>query len=307
MINTALVFPGQGAQRVGMGKEFYDASSPAKEVFDAAERILGPGFLDVIFNGPAEKLTSTAFCQPAIFTTSIAVLSAFQAHPKFKNINVRFTAGLSLGEYSALVASGALSFEDGLKLVRQRAALMEEATKITSGKMAAIIGFDKEKLRAICAQVGAQIANFNSPEQIVITGHAEKVDAACVLIKAEGAKSVIPLEVSGAFHSSLMQPAAEKFKKVLTETKINPAKIPVIANVNALPQTNPDDIRKNLSLQITSSVLWDDSVRTMAGQGITDFIEIGPGTVLKGLMRKINPVLKVSNIQNPQDVENIVS
>ncbi len=298
-----------------MGKEFYDASSQAKEVFDAAEKIFGPGLLDVIFNGPAEKLTSTAFCQPAIVTASIAALRALEAHPKFKNINVRFTAGLSLGEYSALVAAGALSFEDGINLVRRRSALMEEATKITSGKMAAIIGFspkgrsvsglDKSRLREICSETGAEIANFNSPEQIVITGHAEKVDAACALIKGEGAKSVIPLDVAGAFHSSLMQPAAEKFKAVLKDVSIHVSRIPVIANVHALPQTNPEDIRQNLSLQITSSVLWEDSVRTMAREGITEFIEIGPGTVLKGLMRKIDPALKVHNIQNPDDIENL--
>ena len=304
-MQIALIFPGQGTQKAGMGKEFYDSNPAAKAVFDKAESVLQNGLLDVMFNGLAEKLTLTAFCQPAILTHSVAALTALKAHPKFKNVEVKFTAGLSLGEYSALAASGALTLEDALRLVKQRAAFMEEATKLEKGAMAAIIGFDKEKLKAICAQTGAQIANFNSHEQIVITGHSQKVAAACELIKAQGAKAVIPLEVSGAFHSTLMQPAAEKFAVILKNALIHPPKIPIISNVSGLPQSNPQEIRQNMEKQIVSSVQWVSSVEYISKQGIKDFIEIGPGKVLKGLLRKINPDLKVYYIETPADIENL--
>ena len=305
MNNVALIFPGQGAQKVGMGKEFYDSSPAARAVFDKAESILKNGLCDCIFNGPQEKLTLTAYCQPAIFTFSIAALKALEAHPKFKNIKPQFTAGLSLGEYSALVAAGAVSFEDALRLVKRRSFFMEEGEKLEKGAMAAIIGFDAAQLREICAKTGAQIANFNSPEQIVITGHAEKVTAACESIKTEGAKAVIPLDVSGAFHSTLMAPAAKKFTEELKKFILNPARFPVLSNVDAKPETNPAKIRENLGLQITSSVQWVLTVENMARQGIETFLEIGPGTVLKGLIRKINPALKVYNIQKPEDIEGL--
>lgn len=288
-----------------MGKEFYDSSPQAKEIFDTAEKILKNGLLDATFNGPQEKLTSTAYCQPAILTFSIAALKAFEAHPKFKSITPRFSAGLSLGEYSALIAAGALSFEDGLRLVERRSFFMEEACKLSKGKMAAIIGFNKEQLEKICQETGAEIANYNSPEQIVITGHGEKVEKAGEIIKNEGARSVIFLDVSGAFHSSLMRPAAEKFSLELKKVKFMTPSFHVISNVNALPQENPAAIAGNLARQITSSVMWEQSVLYMAQNGVADFFEIGPGTVLKGLMRKIDPSLKVYNIQRPEDIETL--
>ena len=305
-MQIALIFPGQGAQKVGMGKEFYDSCPQARAVFDEADQILKNNLSKVIFEGPQEKLTSTAFCQPAILTFSIAALKAFQAHPKFQNVQVKYSAGLSLGEYSALVASGALSFADALRLVERRSFFMEEATQKFSGAMAAIIGFDRNRLQEICAQTGAQVANYNSPEQIVITGHREKVEAASRMIKEEGAKTVIPLEVSGAFHSSLMQPASNQFQKELQNFKVKDCLyIPVISNVTALPQTSDAEIRQNLGKQIVSSVRWDESIGYISGKGIINFLEVGPGKVLKGLLRKINPELKVFNIERPTDIESL--
>ena len=305
MINAAFVFPGQGAQYVGMGKEFYETSPQAKSIFDEAGQILQNDFLDVVFNGPTEKLIATAYCQPGILTFSLAALSVFRAHPKFQNINVKFTAGLSLGEYSALAASGALSFADTIRLVERRGAFMEEATRLNAGKMAAVIGFDRDQLIGICKETGAEVANFNSPKQIVITGHAQNVEEACRRIKEAGAKTVIPLEVSGAFHSSLMRPAAEKFAVVLKDVKINVPSIPVVSNVDGKPSSDPEETRKKLAQQITSSVQWVNSIQYMAGQGVTDFIEIGPGRVLTGLIKRIDSNLKLHNIEKPEDVLNL--
>ncbi len=305
MCQVGLLFPGQGAQKVGMGKDFYDTSAEAKALFQKADEILSLDLSQTIFEGPQEKLTSTAYSQPAIFTVSMAAFTILCQSEVFQGWDVCFTAGLSLGEYSALAAAGAFSFEDGLRLVSQRSRFMEEATKKEKGTMAAVIGFDKDKLVAICRETGAEIANFNSHEQIVITGRVDSVKAACEKITAAGAKSVIPLDVSGAFHSSLMQAAADNFQKVLESVEIQEPKIPVIANVNGQPEKDPETIRKNLALQITSSVQWVASIEYMAGQGISHFIEVGPGRVLRGLLRKINPDLKVANVQTPGDIEKL--
>ncbi len=303
MTNVALIFPGQGTQAAGMGKNFYDSSDEAKQIFDDADAILKNGLTDVVFNGPAEKLTSTAYCQPAILTMSVAALKVFETSEKFKNISVRYTAGLSLGEYAALVACGALSFENTLRLVERRSTFMEEATKLSRGKMAAIIGLDKEVIVKVCEETGAQVANFNSPQQIVITGHAEKVEAACQKLSAAGAKSVVPLDVSGGFHSSLMKPAADKFVHELANVDIASPRCPIISNINAQPTSDPAAIRGNLAKQITGSVQWVDTINFIAKQGVENFIEIGPGKVLKGLLRRINPQLKVYNIENPADID----
>ena len=301
---VALVFPGQGAQTVGMGREFYKSSAEARKIFDKAHRLI-KGLLDVIFEGPQEKLTSTAYCQPAIFTFSMAALEALRVHPKFQNISVEYACGLSLGEYSALCAAGALSFEETLKLIERRSFFMEEAAQLKEGTMAAVIGFDRKKLLAVCQQAGAEVANFNSPEQIVITGETEKVKKASELIKQQGAKRVIPLQVGGAFHSSLMRSAAVDFAKELNDVDIGVPEFPIVSNVDAIPSENPDHIRKNLAQQITSSVQWVDSINYIAGEGIRDFFEIGPGNVLKGLIRKINPELNVYNITKPADIDNL--
>ena len=306
MKDVALIFPGQGAQTVGMGKAFYDSVPSAKAVFEKAQSALGNDLLDVIFDGPQEKLTQTSYSQPAIVSFSMAALAAFKESPKFKDINPKFTAGLSLGEYSALIASGAFSFEEGIRLVERRGAFMEEACSINKGTMAAIIGFDKDKLKEICDQVGAQVANFNSPVQIVISGGVAEVEKACVMIKEAGAKTVIPLEVAGAFHSSLMAPAVDKFKTELDKITINPLSIPVVSNVKAVGEIDPGAVADNLPRQIVSSVLWEDSVRFMVSQGVADFVEIGPGRVLKGLIRKIDRGLTVQNIETPEDIEGLV-
>jgi len=316
MKNVALIFPGQGAQKVGMGLEFFQTSPEAKAIFEQASDIFDDtpslikegdrgSLLKVIFEGPEDKLTSTAYCQPAILTMSIAALKAFEAHPKFKEIAVKFTAGLSLGEYSALCASGVMNFQDTLRLVQKRAAFMEEATKESQGGMAAVIGFDLNKLLEICQATGAQIANYNSNEQIVITGQKVKVDAAIEAIKAAGGQKVIPLTVSGGFHSSLMASAAAKFSVSLKDVNINPSLMPVLSNVTAQPHLETEKIRINLSKQITDSVQWVKCVEYITAQGVTNFIEIGPGKVLKGLMRRINPAINVFNIEKPQDIESL--
>jgi [acyl-carrier-protein] S-malonyltransferase len=298
---AALVFPGQSVQEVGMGRSLYENSTEAKAIFDAAEAVI-PGLCDVIFNGPQEKLTSTAFCQPAIVTVSIAALRAFQASTKYAEIIPCFAAGLSLGEYSALEACDALSFEDAIRLIERRAAFMEEATKLKAGSMAAIIGFDAAELKKICDDTGAQVANFNSLEQIVITGEKEYVSKAMQIIQERGAKRVLPLDVSGAFHSTLMRPAAEKLTPELQKTNIKDAKFPLVGNVDAKPVTDAENIRNNLALQVTSSVRWVESVQFIASQDVTTFIEMGPGSVLKGLIRKIDRNLTVQNIQSMEDV-----
>ena len=287
-----------------MGREFCETSPEAKAVFDAAESVIA-GVKDVTFNGPPEKLTSTKYCQPAIFTFSVAALKALEAHPKFKNITPSVACGLSLGEYSALVACGALSFKEALRLVERRSFFMEEATKLKKGAMAAVIGCDREKLVAVCRETGAEVANFNSPEQIVITGAAEKVARASALLHEQGAKRVIPLDVSGAFHSSLMRPAVAKFETELEKAALTTPRFPILSNVDGKPEIDPEAVRRNLAQQITSSVQWVDSVRAIATAGVTTFLEIGPGNVLKGLIRKIDPALNVCNIRAPQDIESL--
>ncbi len=305
MTDVAFIFPGQGAQFVGMGKEFYETSPQARAVFDQADAVMANGLNDVIFNGPSEKLTSTAYCQPAIFTMSLASLKALETHPVYQQMNPRFAAGLSLGEYSALAAAGNLSLTETLRLVQKRSEYMEEATRKNPGKMAAIIGLDKEKIAAICGQTGAEVANFNSPQQIVITGHAAKVETAAQQCKEAGAKNVIMLDVSGAFHSSLMKVAAEKFAGQLISVDIKEAKMAVVSNVNGRPAKDVEAIRQNLAKQITSPVQWVESMQYIASQGVTHFFEIGPGNVLKGLIRRIDPNLKVHTIAKPSDIEGI--
>ncbi len=305
MKSVALIFPGQGAQKVGMGREFYEGSPEAKVIFDEANAICGGDLLATVFEGPEEKLTQTAYAQAGILTMSIAALKAFEAHPKFKNVDVKYAAGLSLGEYSALAASKTMSFADTLRLVQKRGAFMDEACKLNKGAMAAVLSFDKTKLIEICKSIGTEVANYNSNEQIVITGHADKVAAAVEAIRVAGGAKVIPLTVAGAFHSSLMQSAADRFKGALVNVSINTTAIKVITNVNGFPQDDASTIKDNLAKQITASVQWVGTIEYMVSHGVTEFIEIGPGKVLKGLIRRINPECVVYNIEKPADIEAI--
>lgn len=302
MRKIALVFPGQGAQKVGMGREFFETVPVARAVFEKADSLFGSSLSNVIFNGPEEKLMSTAFCQPAIFTMSMAAMAALRASDALMGCSILFTAGLSLGEYGALCAAGVLSFEESLDLIQKRAQLMEIAAKQNPGKMAAVIGFDVNRLEQICCDAGCEIANYNAPDQIVITGLVAAVDKACALILAAGGKKVIPLDVAGAFHSSLMKSAADLFVADLKTVKFHVSDVKVVSNVTACPQISDDVIRENLAKQIYSSVQWVKTINFFVSSGITDLVEIGPGRILKGLVRKIAPELHVHSIQSPQDI-----
>ena len=284
----AFVFPGQGAQFVGMGKDLYDNSPLAKELFEKANDILGYRITDIMFEGTDEDLRQTKVTQPAVFLHS--VISAFCMDEEFKP---EMTAGHSLGEFSALVAAGVLNFEDGLKLVYARAMAMQKACELQPSTMAAIIALADDKINEICEQVTAEgdicvPANFNCPGQVVISGSIEGIDKACGLMKAAGAKRALPLKVGGAFHSPLMNPAKVELEEAINATEFHAPKCPVYQNVDALPHTDPEEIKKNLVAQLTASVCWTQTVQNMIADGATEFTECGPGTVLQGLIKKID-------------------
>ena len=284
----AFVFPGQGAQFVGMGKDLYENSPLAKELFEKANEILGYRITDIMFEGTDEDLRQTKVTQPAVFLHS--VISALCMGDAFQP---EMTAGHSLGEFSALVAAGALSFEDGLKLVYARAMAMQKACEAQPSTMAAIIGLADDKVEEICDQVTAEgevcvAANFNCPGQIVISGSIAGIDKACELMKAAGAKRALPLKVGGAFHSPLMDPAKVELEAAINATEFLTPKCPIYQNVDALPHTDPAEIKQNLVAQLTASVRWTQTVKNMLADGATDFTECGPGTVLQGLIKKID-------------------
>ena len=283
----AYVFPGQGAQFVGMGKDLYDQSPLAKEYFEKANSILGFRITDLMFEGTPEDLRQTKVTQPAIFLHS--VISALVLGDDFKPDMV---AGHSLGEFSALVASKALTFEDGLLLVSKRAMAMQKACEAEESTMAAILGLSDEVVEEVCDSIKDAIvvpANYNCPGQIVISGSIEGIDRACEMLKEKGAKRALKLSVGGAFHSPLMQPAAEELQAAINATTFSTPLCPVYQNVNAYPQTDPAAIRENLIAQLTAPVRWTQTVKNMVTDGATEFIELGPGEVLKGLIKKINP------------------
>ena len=283
----AYVFPGQGAQFVGMGKDLYEQSALAKGYFETANEILGYRITDLMFDGTPEDLKQTKVTQPAVFLHS--VISAMVLGEDFKPDMV---AGHSLGEFSALVAAGALTFEDGLKLVYARAMAMQKACESEPSTMAAVLGLRDEEVEEVCESIKDAIvvpANYNCPGQLVISGSIEGIDKACVLLKEKGAKRALKLPVGGAFHSPLMQPASEELQAAINATNFKTPICPVYQNVNAYPQTNPDDIKQNLIAQLTAPVRWTQTVKNMITDGADEFIELGPGDVLKGLVKKINP------------------
>ena len=280
----ALVFPGQGSQFSGMGKDLYDASSSAKKMFERADEVLGFGLSEIMFSGTDEDLKQTKVTQPAVFLHSVVMF-----YEKFANEDFGMVAGHSLGEFSALVAAGVLSFEDALVLVSKRAMAMQKACEKQKSTMAAVIRLDRAIVERICAETEGIVvpANYNSPEQIVISGTEEAIDAACVKMKEAGARRALKLQVGGAFHSPLMEPAREELAKAIMTTNFNDAKVPIYQNVDALPHREANEIRNNLVKQLTSAVRWSDSVVKMHADGADEFVEVGPGQVLTGLVAKI--------------------
>jgi len=306
MGKTGYLFAGQGAQYAGMGKDLYDNFPESKKVFDQADEILGFSVSELCFEGPEEELKQTRNCQPAIVTMSVAAWEAFKAVTGHKIEAGSFAAGLSLGEYTALVVSGALRFEDAVSLVKLRGEFMEEDAVKNPGKMLSIIGLNLEAVRKICLETDTQIANINCPGQIVISGGFSEIQNAAGAAQTAGARRAIMLEVSGAFHSSFMKGASRKLAEVLSKITIYEPTIPCISNVTALPMTSSAEIKDNLVKQVSSSVLWEDSMRFILSQGISTFYEFGPGRVLKGLMRRIDEAAVVTNIEKKDDIINLM-
>lgn len=307
MGKTAFIFPGQGSQTVGMGKSLAEKIDSVQSFFQKADERLGYSLSNIIFEGPQETLTLTTNAQPALLTTSIAILQYF----KESNIEADYVAGHSLGEYTALVASGAISFEDGVYAVRKRGEFMEEAVPNGEGTMAAVLGLGREALQQVTDSVTeegnpVQLANINCPGQIVISGSRKGVEIASIKAKEAGAKRVLPLEVSGPFHSSLMKPASAKLQMVLDEIEIKKARIPVIANVSASEMNEPNDIKEKLIQQLYSPVQWEDSVKKMIELGVDTFVEIGPGKVLSGLVKKIDRGVKTYSISDEETLQSVL-
>lgn len=302
MGKTAFVFPGQGAQVVGMGKDAYEGHAVARERFDQADQALGFPLTELIFRGPEHELKQTSNTQPALLATSIALYEAF----KSQGLEPDYVAGHSLGEYSALVVAGVLEYEAALKLVRKRGIFMEEAVPAGQGSMAAVLGADTERLNALCAQISAEkavveMANYNCPGQIVVSGAVAGVDELMRRAAEEaGARRVVPLEVSGPFHSSLMGPAADRLQAELVGVEMKSARYPLVANVTAEPVTDAEEIRSLLVKQVRSPVLWEQSVRWLLENGVDTFVEIGAGKVLAGLVRKID---RKANIISVNDLD----
>src|SRR4051812_19484575 len=301
MSKTALLFAGQGAQVVGMGKDLAEKFPAAKAWFDRANTALGYDLAGICFNGPDTELTKTENAQPGIFLVSWVAFQLLKERAPALKFDA--TAGLSLGEFTALTAAGTMTFEDGLRVVRQRGKFMQEACDATRGGMAAVIGLDEAPTREVCAEAGVVLANLNCPGQLVISGEAEKIAKAVELAKAKGAKRAIPLPVAGAYHSPLMASAQSKLQAELAKVQLSALGVPVISNVTAQPHGAPGDISARLVEQVTSSVLWETSMRYLLAQGYTRFIELGPGTALSGFMKRIDKTAQMLNVADAASLE----
>ena len=304
MSNRAVVFSGQGAQTVGMGKDLADAFPECKALYDKADDALGYSLSKICFEGPQEELTKSNHCQPAIFVTSVACFTALKL--KRPDADCVGTAGLSLGEWSALHAAGALSFEDTLKVLEARGRFMQDACEERESGMVSVIGLPMETVQEIAQKAGVEIANINSSAQVVLSGEKQGVADAASLATEAGAKRAIVLNVAGAFHSSLMQSAADRLEPVLNEVEIKTPAIPVIANVTGQPHGTPDEIRRDMLKQITCSVRWLACIEWFQQNGATQYLECGPGKVLSGLIKRIDRGAGISNIQDCGSLESVV-
>jgi [acyl-carrier-protein] S-malonyltransferase len=294
MEKTALLFAGQGAQAVGMGKDFASQFTSANELFVRANDALGYDLAKICFEGPEAELTKTENAQPGIYLVSWVAFQLLKE--QIPTLTFQATAGLSLGEFTALAAAGVMSFEDGLNVVRLRGRFMQEACEATQGTMAAVIGLDEAATRVICEEAGAEVANLNCPGQIVISGETAALNKACELAKAKGARKALPLTVAGAYHSRLMASAQGKLRTVLSEVPLHLPGVPVISNVTAKPHATAGEIAARLVEQVTSSVRWEESIRYLISDGFTRFIELGPGTALSGFMKRIDKNMQILNV-----------
>ena len=301
MQKTALLFAGQGAQVPGMGKDLAERFPAARELFDAANQALGYDLASICFNGPEPELTKTENAQPGIYLASWAAFQLLKQQAP--GLRFEATAGLSLGEFTALAAAGVMSFEDGLKVVRLRGRYMQEACEATQGSMAAIIGLEEGPTREVCAEAGVELANLNCPGQLVISGPVEGIAKACELAKAKGAKRALPLTVAGAYHSRLMAGAQPKLRAALAEIPLHLPAVPVISNVTAQPHATAGEIASRLVEQVTASVRWEQSMRALLAQGFTRFIELGPGTTLGGFMKRIDKTAQMLNVADCASLE----